>query len=295
MPPEQAWPPAGDARGGPPAGAWRVGPRPGGAAMGLALAAAVGAACAGGPTAQQVERSRRELRLAATLQQEGNLPSAWEHARKALELDPRNGRAHVLLGVLYMQRRDYGNAEKHVRKGIELFEEHPDRGKELAEAQNILGVIWLHRGRIERAIRVLEAAAKDPLNRATYVAWSNLGLARYEAGEHDKALKSLQRAISIQPEFCVSYYRLGKVHFASKSFEKAERALSEALDAKGECKKGYAQRARRLRGESRARLGERQAAIADFERCVELGKETLAGKACRQLLSDTVPADAGGK
>ena len=42
-----------------------------------------------------------------------------------------------------------------------------------------------------------------------------------------------------------------------------------------------------LRGETRAKLGRRQEAIADFERCVELSADSLAGRACQEYLEAT--------
>ena len=64
------------------------------------------------------ERSYREFQLAASLRDEGQVAGAIEHLRKALELDPDNAEAHLLLGFIQMERRDFENAEQHLGASI---------------------------------------------------------------------------------------------------------------------------------------------------------------------------------
>ena len=44
--------------------------------------------CGAGPSADEVDRSMREFQLAGSLREEGNVPGALEHLRRALELYP---------------------------------------------------------------------------------------------------------------------------------------------------------------------------------------------------------------
>jgi tetratricopeptide (TPR) repeat protein len=245
-------------------------------------------ACASGPTEEEIDRSMRELRLAATLREEGSLPAAVEHLRKALELDPKNARAHVLMGYIHMQRRNLSKAEGYLRDGIELLEGRTASGEgaALAEARNVLGLTLIHQQRPGEAIPLLKSSASDVLNRAPHLAWGNLGLAYLKKKEYDRALEALQQAVQIQPRFCVGYYLMGKTHVARQELKKAEKALNHAIEADSKCKKNY-QKAWRLRGETRARLGKHEDAIADLERCIELNPKSEVGKACQRLLDAT--------
>ena len=230
----------------------------------------------------------REFTLAASLREEGNIPGALEHLRVALDLDPDNARAHLLLGYIHLERKDYPKAEQALREGIRLLAEREDMQATLAEAKNVLGVVLIEQERYDQAIPLLREAASDMLNHAPWYAWGNLGWAHYEKGEYPQAKEALEQAVRIQPRFCLGHYQLGRTLFAMEEFEEAEEALTDALEADERCERFY-QDAWALRGETRARLGQREDAVADFERCIELGADTQAGETCQRFLSTTAP------
>ncbi len=219
------------------------------------------------------------------MHQEGNKPGAFEHARRALELDPENPEALMLMGVLHQERNNLPVAEDFVRKGIASFVDRNAQGGALAEARNFLGVILLQRESYDEAFEVLRESAIDPLNRAPHNAWGNLGLGYLQAGRPADAVEPLREAVRSQPRFCVGFHYLGRAYFELGEFEDAERALVQATDADETCHDDpRLQNAWRLRGETRARLGHREEAVADFERCIELGGETADGQACQRML-----------
>jgi tetratricopeptide (TPR) repeat protein len=252
----------------------------------VALALLVG--CGGGPSAEEVDRSMREFTLAASLRDEGNVPGALEHLRVSLELHPENARAYLLLGYIHLERNDYPRAEEALRKGVELLGDEPDMAATLAEARNLLGVTLIHQERFDDAIPLLRQSAADMLNHAPWYAWGNLGWAYYEKGEYQQAKEALEQAVRVQPRFCLGHYQLGRTLFAMERFEEAEEALTLALEADERCERFY-QDAWALRGETRARLGRRDEAIGDFERCVELGARTEAGESCQRFLQQAAP------
>ncbi len=238
-----------------------------------------------GPSASDVDRSIREFQLAATLRQEGRIPGAIEHLRKSIEHDPDNAEAHLLLGYIQMERQRFEIAEKHLKQGVELLRAQERHGATLAEALNMLGLTRIHLGHFQSASQVLKESANHELNTAPHLAWGNLGLAQLKKGDHAAALQALGKSVRIQPRFCLGYYTMGRVYFAKKDFESAEKALVKALEADESCRQApHFQEAWRLRGETRARLGHREDAMADFERCVELGSETSDGRACQRFL-----------
>lgn len=223
-----------------------------------------------------------EFRLAATLHEEGQPASAIGHLRRSLDLDADNARAHILMGYIHMERENFPEAEPSLRRGIELLRAQEGDGATLAEATNMLGATLIHLDRHDEAIELLRTSATDLLNRAPHLAWGNLGLAYLEKQRYDEALEALGQSVRVQPRFCRGYYLIGRVHHAREEFEQAEEALNRAIEADPLCE-SY-QEAFQLRGEVRARLEHREDAIADYERCVEINRETATGQACARFL-----------
>jgi len=234
------------------------------------------------------ERSYREFQLAASLRDEGQTAGAIEHLRKALDLDPNNAEAHLLLGFIQMERRSYSGAEPHLATAIELLEKQQSGGSTLAEARNIYGLCLMELSRYDEAVVVLRQSANDELNTAPHLAWGNLGLAQFHLEEYQETVNSTMEAIRIEPRFCVGYYTMGRAFWHLQQLEDAERALVSALGADASCSKSVQlQGAWRLRGEVRARLGHRRDAVADLERCVELDPYSNDGRMCQTLLEDS--------
>lgn len=243
--------------------------------------------CGTTATVEQAGRSQKEYELAVGLVGERNVAGAFEHLFTALDLNPKNAEAQLLLGNLYMFRGDFGKAEEHMRLALKISEKDEKYGPPMvAEVQNALGVVLVHQGRTGPAIEMLRASAENLLNRHPHLSWGNLGWAYYEAGDYDDALRALSQSVRQEPKFCLGYYRLGQTHLALRDYESAESALTNALETDDPACHSL-QDAWRLRGEARAQIGMREDAIADFERCVELGAQNDVGRACQGYLQAT--------
>ncbi|MEM7434037.1 MAG: tetratricopeptide repeat protein [Myxococcota bacterium] len=250
--------------------------------LGCSASACATASTAGTPDG---ERSYREFQLAASLRDEGQTASAIEHLRKALDLDPTNAEAHLLLGFIQMERQSYTEAEEHLSTAINLFEKQKRDGAALAEARNIYGLCLIQLGRYDDAVEVLRQSANDELNTAPHLAWGNLGLAQFELGEYQETVKSTMEAVRIQPRFCVGYLTMGRALTRMELWPDAEQALVQATEADPSCNDSpELQAAWRLRGEVRAHLGHHRDAVADLERCVELAPFTNDGRMCQSML-----------
>lgn len=248
---------------------------------------ACGGSSGGNGPGDESERSIAEMRLAAGMRQERNIPSALQHYQSALELNPHNAEAHLQLGHLYLTEvdyRDFSKSEHHLKEALNLQHEDDTVRRGVApEAQTMLGALYINQNRYHDAVKVLNEAISDVNNSQPHYAWGNLGWAYFENQHYDKAEKALKRAVQLQPRFCVGYYRLGQTYVALKNYEQAEQAVSHAIESDVRCAKVF-QEAWQLRGEIRAELGHRDEAINDFERCVEISKQTPAGKSCQRYL-----------
>jgi len=249
--------------------------------------ALMNAGCGGGPTAEESMRSQREYELGVSLMREASLPQAFEHLLRAVELDRENAEAHHVLGVLFTARGDFAKAELHLATAGTLAEDPAIEARPSlrSEIRNSHGVLLIHEEKLDEAIVELRAAANDLLYTTPYLAWANLGLAYYEKETYPQAIAALEQAVRLQRDFCLGYLRLGQAYLATEAFTRAEAALTRVVEVDNEtC--NTTQEAWQMRGESRARLGHRDDAAADFERCVELGQETEPGRACRRYLEN---------
>jgi type IV pilus assembly protein PilF len=254
------------------------------------LAAVALSACRLGVSADDVNRSLKQFELAVGLQQEGNTPGAFKTCYKALDYDPYNAKAHLLLASLFLLNRDDDpsrydvEAEKHFRKVVEIqASEHAGEDTLASQARNGMGVLFIHQGRLQEAIVELDQAISDLFNRDAYMAWGNLGWAYLELRNYPKAVDSLVRAVRLRRDFCVGHYRLGRAYLAMREYPKAEQSFTAAVEADPRCE--VFQDAWQLRGEARMNLGNREDARTDFERCVELQPKSDAGLACRRFLA----------
>ncbi len=263
----------------------------------LALFALAAYGCGAAQSSQMPaeERSSREVELAASLREEGHSAAALNHLRRALELDPDNPRAHLLQGYMAGERGDFGLAERSVVRAIARLKQK-GQATLAAEAQNLLGSLYLSQNKVKQAIVVFEESAHSPLNASPHLAFANLGWAYHLEGRRESALSALQKSVEIQPGFCVGYYRIGRVHAQAQEWLKAEENLSLALEVDNRCK-AFFQEAWLERGLVRKALKRRTLALGDLERCIEISPRNILGKKCQVHLDalmqvSLIPASA---
>lgn len=249
------------------------------------------AACGGSRQGTEREQSMRRMDLAQGLFDEGNVPGALLRADEAVELDPDNARARLLRAYIRLEARrpgaardeDLALAAADARRALALVQEQ-EAVALVPQARNVLGAVLVEQGQYDEAISVLEAAAIDPVNTSPDRAWATLGRARHLSGDAPGAVEAFEQAVRMNPRFCLAYYWLGEAHFEADEYDEAEAALTLALEADERCERF--QQAWLLRGETRARLGQREDALRDFERCVELAPRTDDGRACAGFLEE---------
>lgn len=248
-------------------------------------AAIVGLGCGtpSAPGAQSPERqSEAEYDVAREYYYKGQLRTALEHSRKAMELDGDNANAIYFTSMLYLAFCTQGlkssdcqltEAEKYARKAL-------DKDGQFRDARNALGGILILEEKYKEAIDVLKPLVGDPAYTAVHLAWGNLGWAQVHAGALDEGIVSLKNSVT-QPKFCVGFFRLGWAYAKKGDLAQAESNFTQAVQVEApECQE--LQDAWLERGLVRIKLGKTADACTDFGRCREISAESDSGKQCIQ-------------
>ena len=140
-------------------------------------------------------------------------------ARKALELDPTNSEAHVLLADVLQRRWQWAEAEAEYRRALDL---NPSDS-----AAHIGFALWLLcQGRTEEAVAWAKRARElDPLGNAG----TSIGYILFEARHHDEAIRAMRAVIGVRPDDASAYWFLGFALIANDEPGEAIPVLEKAL------------------------------------------------------------------
>lgn len=178
--------------------------------------------------------------------QAGNLKLAAMEFEKVVGMAPGLAAAHVNLGAVYLDQKDYARATPALRKALEI--DGSMRG-----AHGMLGVSLLAQGYAGEAIPHLEKGAMEDV----------LGVALLEVGREREAIDKLEAALVKQPGNEDLIYYLGQAH------GRLARDMGERLTRQA----GESARALQLMGEAHAAGGNREAAVKAFQRALDLRPE----------------------
>jgi predicted TPR repeat methyltransferase len=116
---------------------------------------------------------------------------------------------------------DMDNAELIYRKILEVLPEQPD-------ALNFLGMITMHRGRIEEAVDLISRSIE--IDSAHGERYNNLGNVLLAAERVPEATAAYEQAIAKSPASAAAYSNLGVIYRAQGRLDDAERAYCRALE-----------------------------------------------------------------
>jgi tetratricopeptide (TPR) repeat protein len=167
----------------------------------------------------------------------GDLDGAAREFQRVAELAPELAAAHVNLGSVYFQQKDYARATGPLRRALQL-------NADLPGAQQMLGTALLAQGAAVEAIPHLERAQAADL----------LGIALLEAGRTRDAVDKLEAALLQRPEDPDLTYYLSHAH------GRLSKDLFERLRAQPD----GATRVQQMLGEAAAGAGQREQAEKHF-------------------------------
>ncbi|MBI4389605.1 MAG: tetratricopeptide repeat protein [Nitrospinae bacterium] len=226
--------------------------------LGLAFLAVLFSACA-----TESEKRQENVLLAKSKYAEAigfsssnnSRPQMYVSLREAVRLDPLEPNYHWALGMAYFGDGDLDNAALELEQTVRLNEN-------FAEAYKQLGRLYMRNGNLDKALYYFKEGLKKPgitlpqeihnwialcyygqgRLRDAENAWLealrikdsegvllNLALAYRDAGQYDKALKALNKAVAINPRFPPAHYQLALLYLKNKNLELAGRHFDQTI------------------------------------------------------------------
>ncbi|MFQ5791339.1 MAG: tetratricopeptide repeat protein, partial [Acidobacteriota bacterium] len=197
----------------------------------------------------------------AAYQRLGDLEKAQRDFRRAVEMDPRDGRAHYLLAVVHQAQGKLLAARESLERAAALRPEEPPIAAALGTVLHQLGfygqaveaflkarasgggslrldtldrldralaLAYMRDGKFDRAIEIFQGLPGTGEDRAAVLAY--LGYCHLNIGQFEKAKGELQQAVLLDPSHGFARFQLGAALAKLGEREEAIRNLTRALE-----------------------------------------------------------------
>jgi tetratricopeptide (TPR) repeat protein len=162
--------------------------------------------------------------LAAALGAQDKLDEALVACRRAVELRPEYPEAFFKMGVIYFARADYTHAAVEFQRAALL-------PAIAAYCDSFQAMVHARLEQTEAAEAAVQRAAKaDPKCDLLWMAWNELGLAWYSAGNFTRSASAYSEATIVQPGEPQAWFNLGVSFHKLGDLEAARDAYQQAVD-----------------------------------------------------------------
>lgn len=157
----------------------------------------------------------------------GDSVSSRRNFRRQLEasmLNPRDADAHYQLGLIYLQRRQYDDAEERFRKAVAIQPQEADYHLQL-------GRVLTEQGKNEEALRHFQFAVQYDKNVSRGEGWRDLGSTLFKLGRLPEAGQALSHYTDQRPYDPEGLYYYGATLKAMGKSEQARGLFQQAIEA----------------------------------------------------------------
>ena len=170
---------------------------------------------------------RAAFNKAISLINAGQLSAAAGFCREALGRNGNDVNMRALLGAVLLKSREFKEAEKHLRRAIEL-------APSFAKPHEDLGYLLVEQGRPEQAIDFLKTAAR--LDPKAEMALFTLGRALSMAGKGDEADAAFEASFALNPQrrklaLAAEHHKAGRREEAARLYRELLRDAPRNVDA----------------------------------------------------------------
>ncbi len=284
-------------------------------ALAISSGALVGAAvsasgCGSSQRPESLSQSRTRTELAKDYLGKGQLEAAENEAQEAVRLAPSNEDAHYILGLVDLLHAHDAHRMSEIEDCLSGIDAEVQDGEAVArlEAAEVhfaaacehapdYGEAWYSRGvgatllgRHEAAIEYFGQALDNSARlESAALAHAALGWAYFLRDDMVEATRELLRASRLQPGLCLATYRLGRVYFARKEWEKSLQKFQEVAE-QSQCP---IQDAHLYLMKAHVELGSSEALSEIGRSCVSIAPRSCVARQCRDLAPDLLGDPAG--
>jgi tetratricopeptide (TPR) repeat protein len=162
--------------------------------------------------------------LAAALGAQDKLDEAVEACERAISLRPDYPEAHFKLGVVAFSRKEYSRAAGELQRAALL----PTLAAYCDCFQSMIHSRLEQTEAAEAAVR--RAISTDPKCDLLWMAWNDLGLAFYAAGQYAEAANAYGEATIIKPDEPEAWFNLGVSYHRTGDHKAARTSYQQAVD-----------------------------------------------------------------
>jgi type IV pilus assembly protein PilF len=191
-------------------------------AAGLCLLAGCTTTDSGRSKPQPERAAEINLELGIDYLRKNNLQQAKDKIDRALDQNPRYGRAHAVAGMLYDRLGETSKADSHFQRAVSLDPDNP-------EIKNNYAAYLCQKDRFERGEKLALEAAANPLYKTPEIALLNAGNCARSAGDLKRAEESYRRAIGIRPRFGEALLQMADVEYRQTEYMSARAFLERHL------------------------------------------------------------------
>jgi type IV pilus assembly protein PilF len=163
------------------------------------------------------------LELGVEHLRKGNLQQAKDKIDRALEQNPRYGRAQLVAGMLYNRLGDQRKAESHYERAISLEPQNP-------EFKNNYAVYLCQQKKYERGQKIALQAAADPLYKTPEAAYLNAGNRALGAGDMKGAEDNFRKSLAVRPRFGEALFQMADLEYRQTEYMSARAFLERYLE-----------------------------------------------------------------
>lgn len=167
-----------------------------------------------------MEQKSEKFQQAFSLHQNGQLTKARDIYEEILAQEPENHEVWDLLGLLYLQAKEYQKSLECLKKAIDIFPSH-------YYVQNI-GKLYFEMKDYENAIAIYEILTKT--HPEEYENWFRLAMSYKNNSDWEKSKETYYKAIEINPKSHESYYNLAYLYFNENNPFGAVECYEKALE-----------------------------------------------------------------
>jgi len=223
---------------------------------------------------EQLRKDRAESlrKLGEAYMSENKNAAAFRKLKESEMLNPDDPHTHFALGIFYFNKEKYDMAIAQYKKCLEL---KPD----FASVRNNIGLAYMKKGDYDTAISFFKGLTDNYVYATPHYPLFNLGQAYYYKKNYKAAEKYFQEALEMEPDFIIAIHWMGRAQLELGKTTDAIKSLNKAISINPSVPEIHFDLGRAFQV-----LGNKEKAALSFQKVIEIDPENiLAVQAKREM------------